>query len=96
MQGDQLWYPGCMTSLCFLSKPSETQLASFSKYQIMLLFLPNQMSGLLNSKSCRSTLTGHVSAVVFWRNMGCCEATRQRFGCFSDELLATHLCRFPA
>ncbi len=94
MQGDQLWYPGCMTSLSFLSKPSQTQLAIFSKYQIML-FLPNPMSGLLNSKSCRSTLTGYVSA-VFWKNMGCCEATHQPFGCFSNELLAMHLWRFPA
>ena len=35
-------------------------------------------------------------AAVFWRNMGCCAATHEPLGCFSDELLAMHLWHIPA
>jgi len=49
-----------------------------------------------NSASPILSMHRHVSAVVVWKNMGCCEATHQPFGCFSDELLVTHLWDFPA
>ncbi len=37
----------------------------------------------------------HVSAAVFWKKMGCCEATHQPFSCFADELLATQKYSIP-
>ena len=50
----------------------------------------------LSFESAILSMHRHVSVVVFWRNMGCCEATHQPLGCFSHELLAAHLWRFPA
>lgn len=40
-----------------------------------------------------SVVHRYVSVAVLWKNMGCCEATLQPFGCFLDELLTVFHCQ---